>query len=116
MQVTENLYKFAAKPLSRRCCDAELAAHDPGLQLLPVIRWGPAIVLLPFPLFGAVPITLVSTAQALFLLCEPTRIGLDAGVGNLRQRGILALGAGINAEARGNRLRGNADVELAGFA
>src|SRR5712671_1255826 len=116
MQVAENSYEFAAKCLVRRGFGAELAPHNPSLQLFPVFGGGPAIVLLPFSFFRAVPITFVASAQALFLLCDPARIGCDAGVRNLRQRGVLALGAGIDAEAGSDRLRGNADIELAGFA
>src|SRR5712671_247040 len=116
MQVAENSYEFAAKCLVRRSFGTELAPHNPSLQLFPVFRGGPAIVLLPFSFFRAVPITFVASAQALFLLCDPARIGCDASVRNLRQRGVLALGAGINAESGGDRLRGNADIELAGFA
>src|SRR5712675_1619258 len=90
MQVAENSYEFAAKCLVRRGFGAELAPHNPGLQLFPVFRDGPAVVLLPFSFFCAVPITFVASAQALFLLCEPARIGCDASVRNLRQR-VLSL-------------------------
>src|SRR5258708_7468375 len=114
MQVAENSYEFAAKCLVRRSFGAELAPHNPSLQLFPVFRGGPAVVLLPFSFFRAVPVTFVAAAQPLFLLCDPARIFLDTGVRNLRQCGLLALGAGIDAESGGDRLLGNADIELAG--
>src|SRR6266850_2552038 len=71
MHVAENSLEFAAKCLVRRSFGTELAPHNPGLQLFPVFRGGPAVVLLPFSFFRAVPITFVASAQSLFLLGDP---------------------------------------------
>jgi hypothetical protein len=98
MQIAENFYKLAAKRLARGGSGTEFAAHDPGLQLFPVFRGRPAVVLLPFSFFRAVPVTFVAATESLFLLGEPTRIGFYAGVRDLRQRGLFSLGAGIDAE------------------
>ena len=40
----------------------------------------------------------------------------NAGIGDLRQRGLFSLGAGIDSETGRNRLGGNTDIKLAGFA
>src|SRR6266568_749838 len=82
------------------------AANDPRQNFLPIVRGsGPAVVLGPFTFFHGVPVAFVTAAEALFLFCDPIGIRVDARLGDHGKRGIFALAAGINAEARRYRLR-----------
>src|ERR1700737_4577993 len=105
MQLAEHSHEIIAEGSSRRSRRPELPPNDPTLQFLPVLRRGPPHMLWPFTFFHRIPIAFVAGAQPLFLLYEPPRIGLQVNICNLRERGLLALRAGIDAETRRNCFR-----------
>src|SRR6266404_34220 len=115
VQLAKDFHEVAAECLARGGSGAKLPPHNPTLQLLPVFRGGPPGVPGPLPFFRAIPIAFVLAAQTLLLLREPSRIALQARRRNLRESGLLALRAGINAETSRNGFRGNPDIELTTF-
>src|SRR5260370_2202970 len=116
VKIAEDLGRFARKRSARGCREREFASNDPRQNLFPILRrGGPTGVLRPFPLHCRVPVAFVTPAEAFFLLRDPAGIRVYARLGNQRECGLFAFSARIDAEARGDRIHRDANIELTGF-
>src|SRR5260370_369456 len=115
-KIAEDLGRFARKRSARGCREREFASNDPRQNLFPILRrGGPAGVFRPFPLHHRVPVAFVTPAEALLLFCDPAGIRVYARLGNQCECGLFAFSARIDAEARGDRIHRDANIELTGF-
>src|SRR5260370_5075104 len=116
VKIAKELGRLARKCLARGRRGREFSADDPCQNLFPILRrGGPTGVLRPFPLHCRVPVAFVTPAEAFFLLRDPAGIRVYARLGYQCECGLFALSARIDAEARGDRIHRDANIELTGF-
>src|SRR5208283_2090388 len=114
IHILEDFDGIPCKTRAQRSAGLHLFPHDPRLNLLPVL-WlrGPTLMLGPLALLRGIPVALIFPAQALFLLCDPSRVGQHARLRNQRQRRLFPFCARVNAKAGCDHLRRKPHVKLA---